>query len=95
MAAVEALSSKNITQIGVVVIVAVVVIGLLLSFVITALIARVVILVVVIGLGIFVWQQRTHIKDEFAKCHLSATFFGIHLNAPQSVVDGCRGHLQS
>lgn len=93
MAPVEALSSKNITQIGIVIIIALVVIGALLSFVISALIARVVILVVVVGLGIFVWQQRTHIKNEFAQCHLSATFFAVHLNAPQSTIDACRNGL--
>jgi hypothetical protein len=88
MAAV-ALSSDNITRVGVIIIVAIVVIGLLLSLVLTALIARIVILVVVIGLGVFVWQQRTHIKDQFDHCHLGATFFGVHVDAPRSVQRGC------
>jgi protein-S-isoprenylcysteine O-methyltransferase Ste14 len=93
MAAV-ALNSENITQIGIVIIVALVVIGALLSIVITALIARIIILVVVVGLAIFVWQQRTHVKDEINshKCNLHATFFGFHLDAPQSVVTACRNH---
>lgn len=90
MASVQALNSDDITKIGVTVIVALVVIGILLSLVITALVARIVILVVVVGLSVLVWQQRTHIKDRFDQCKLQATFFGIHLDAPQSVIDNCR-----
>lgn len=85
-----ALSSGNVTRIGLIVIAALVVVGLLLSLVLTALVARIVILVVVIGLGIFVWQQRTHIKDQFDKCHFGATFFGIHMDAPQSLHQRCQ-----
>jgi protein-S-isoprenylcysteine O-methyltransferase Ste14 len=87
-----ALGSENITKIGVVIIVALVVIGLLLSLLISALIARVIILVVVVGLAVLVWQQRTHIKNQVDNCHLGATFFGVHVNAPQSVVNQCRKH---
>ncbi|MDT4920010.1 MAG: hypothetical protein QOI15_912 [Pseudonocardiales bacterium] len=94
MAAV-ALSSDNITQIGLIVIVALVVIGAILSFVITALVARIVILVLVVGLAVVVWQQRTHLKDKFDKCELQATFFGVHFDAPDSVVQHCQKRLQS
>jgi protein-S-isoprenylcysteine O-methyltransferase Ste14 len=89
---VEALNSSNITKIGVIVIVALVVVGVLLSLLISALIARVIILVVVIGLSILVWQQRTHIKDQIDSCKLNATFFGIHVSAPQSAIEACRTH---
>jgi hypothetical protein len=91
MSNVEALNAGNITKIGVIAIVALVVIGALLSIVITALIGRIIILVVVVVLGAFVWQQRGHVQDEFNKhkCDLNATFFGIHLDAPQSVKDVC------
>lgn len=94
MTAVEALSSENITKIGIVIIAALVLIGALLSIVITKLIARVVILVVVVALGAFVWQQRTHIQDKINKnaCDLNATFFGIHLDAPASVKQACQKH---
>jgi protein-S-isoprenylcysteine O-methyltransferase Ste14 len=89
-----ALSAANITQIGIVIIVALVVIGVLLSIVITALVGRLIILALVVGLAIFVWQQRTHVKDEINshKCNLHATFFGFHLDAPQSVINACRRH---
>jgi protein-S-isoprenylcysteine O-methyltransferase Ste14 len=86
-----AIGSADITKIGVGVIIALVVIGGLLSLLITAIIGRVIILVVVVALGIFVWQQRTSIQDSINahKCDLSATFFGIHLDAPASVKQAC------
>ena len=87
---VDALGSGDITKIGIGVIIALVVLGFLLSLVITALIGRLIILAVVVGLGIWVWQQRTSLKDDIDNCHLSATFFGIHVDAPQSVVDHCK-----
>jgi Na+/proline symporter len=94
MPTVEALNAQDITKVGVIVIVALVVIGALLSIVITALIGRLIILVVVVVLAVFVWQQRGHVKDEINthKCDLNATFFGVHLDAPQSVKDRCLAH---
>lgn len=90
----EALNSNDITRVGIIVIVALVVIGILLSIVITALVGRIIILVVVVAASIFVWQQRTHVKDQINahKCDLNATFFGIHLDAPDSVKRACRTH---
>lgn len=90
VADVVALDSGNITKIGVIVIVALIVVGALLSIVITALVARVIIAVVVIGLAILVWQQRTHIKNQIDACKFGATFFGIHVDAPQSVAQHCQ-----
>jgi protein-S-isoprenylcysteine O-methyltransferase Ste14 len=92
VANVEALSSSDITKVGVIVIVALLLIGALLSIVITALIGRIIILVVVVVAAVLVWQQRTHIKDQINshKCDLNATFFGIHLDAPDSVKQACQ-----
>jgi disulfide bond formation protein DsbB len=84
-----ALSSDNITRIGLIIIVAVVVIGALLSIVITALVARIVIIVLVIGIAVLVWQQRTHLKDKFDNCDTQATFFGVHFDAPHSLTERC------
>ena len=94
MAAVEALNVQDITKVGVIVIVALVVIGALLSIVITALIGRIIILVVVVVLAVLVWQQRGHVKDQVNshKCDLNATFFGVHLDAPDSVRQACQAH---
>ena len=92
MTEVAALNAGDITKIGVGVIIALVVIGFLLSLVITAIIGRIIILVVVVVLGIFVWQQRSSIEDKVSKhkCDLSATFFGIHLDAPSDVKSYCK-----
>jgi uncharacterized membrane protein YkvI len=94
MQRVEALNVQDITKVGVIITIALVLIGILLSIVITALIARVIILLVVVVLAIFVWQQRSHVKDEINahKCNLHATYFGFHLDAPQSVISACRKH---
>jgi uncharacterized membrane protein (DUF4010 family) len=91
MSSVAALNASDITKVGVIVIVALVVVGALLSMVITAIVGRIIILALVIVAGVFVWQQRTHIKDEINtnKCNLQATFFGIHLDAPDSVKQAC------
>ena len=89
MAAVEALNSGDITKIGIGVIVALVVIGALLSIVITAIVGRIIVLAVVVALAVLVWQQRTQVKNQIESCHLSATFFGIHLSAPDSVLRKC------
>jgi protein-S-isoprenylcysteine O-methyltransferase Ste14 len=88
----EALNVQDITKVGVIVIVALLLIGVVLSFVITALIGRLIIAVVVIVLAVLVWQQRTHVKDQMNahKCDLKATFFGIHLDAPDSVRQACK-----
>jgi protein-S-isoprenylcysteine O-methyltransferase Ste14 len=90
MSSVQALNSDDITKVGVIAIIALVVVGVLLSLLITAVIARIIIVVVVVGLSVLVWQQRTHIKDKFDKCDTQATFFGIHLDAPQSIKDKCQ-----
>ncbi len=94
MSSVEALNANDITKVGLIVIVGLVVIGALLSFVITAIVGRIVILVLVVAAAAFVWQQRTHIKDEINtnKCNLHATFFGIHLDVPDSVKQACRNN---
>jgi hypothetical protein len=91
MSNVEALSAGDITKVGVIVIVALVVIGIVLSFVITALVGRIIILVAVVVLGAFVWQQRSSIQDKIAakKCNWDVSFFFIHLDPPQSVKDAC------
>ena len=86
----EALSTSDVTKIGVGVIIALFVLGALLSLMITAIVGRVIILVVVIALGVVVWQQRNHVKNQIKKCDLSVSFFGVTLNAPDDVKQQCR-----
>jgi hypothetical protein len=97
MTHVDALDAGNITKIGIGVIIALVVIGIVLSLIITAIVGRIIIAVVVIGLGIWVWQQRTSIEDSLNKhkCDLSASFFGFHVNAPQDVKHYCKTHAHT
>ena len=57
--------------------------------IVTAVIGRIIVIAVVVGLSIWVWQQRTSIKDDIDNCHLSVSFFGIDVNAPDSVVQRC------
>jgi hypothetical protein len=90
MTNVQAIDSSDITKIGIGVIVAVVVLGFLVSLVVTALIGRLIVLVVVVVLGVFVWQQRSTIQDNVKKCHLDMTFFGVHVKAPADVLAKCQ-----
>ena len=96
MTQVAALNAGDITKIGIGVIVALVVIGFLLSLVITAIIGRSVIIVIVVVLAVVVWQQRSSIHDKISKnkCDLSATFFGVHLDAPNDVKSYCSNHTK-
>jgi uncharacterized membrane protein len=84
-----ALESTDLTKLGIGIIIGLVVIGFVLSMLITAIVARVIIAALVVGAGILVWQQRTSIKDDIDNCHLSRSFFGITVNAPDSVVRRC------
>jgi hypothetical protein len=85
-----ALDSSQITKIGVGSIIGLVVVGLLLGLIITALVGRLLIAVVVIALGVLVWQQRTAIEDHVNKCQLNMTFLGVHVKAPKDVVQACQ-----
>jgi uncharacterized metal-binding protein len=89
MTSVTALDSTQITKIGVGAIIALVVVGFVLSLIITAIVGRVIIAVVVVALGILVWQQRTVIEDHVKKCQLDMSFLGIHVNAPTHVQQAC------
>ena len=85
-----ALDSNRITTIAVGTTVGLVVIGLLLGLVVSALVGRLLILVVVAVLAAVVWQQRGSIENKIDKCQLSGTYFGVHWQAPKSVVDRCQ-----
>jgi hypothetical protein len=84
-----ALDAGDITKIGVGVIIALVVIGVLLSMLITALIGRVIIAVVVIALAVLVWKQHDKIENNISAKNCSFTFFGIHLDPPDSLKKVC------
>ena len=84
------LQSDQIGKIGIGAIVALVVIGLLLSMIITKIVGRIILIVIVVALGAFVWQQRTEIQNKVDKCDLNMTFFGKKVTMPQDVLDACK-----
>lgn len=86
---VESLDAGNITKIGIGVIAALVVVGLLLSLLVTAIVGRIVVVVVVVVLAVFVWQQRTSIENKIKAHKCNLTFFGVHLNPPDSLKQFC------
>ncbi|HET6876853.1 MAG TPA: hypothetical protein VFH38_04940 [Jatrophihabitans sp.] len=94
MGMVQAISASDITKIGIGVIVAIVVIGVLLGMLITAIIGRVLIAIVVIGLGAFVWQQRSTVQDAIDShvCPPRLSFFSVHIDAPDALKHYCRSH---
>jgi hypothetical protein len=95
MTGLGALDSSQIGKVGIGVIVGIVVIGFLLSLVITAIVGRIIVLVIVVALGAFVWQQRSAIQDHVKKCDLNMSFFGVHVHAPDSVVKQCQQRMKS
>ena len=93
MAVTSALDAGDITKVGLVVIVGLVLLGALLSVIITKLLGRLLILALVVVLGVLVWTQRNAVQKAFSDraCHLDKTFFGVHLDPPDSVKQACRG----
>jgi hypothetical protein len=85
-----ALQSGDLTKIGLIATAALIVGGLLLSLVITAVVGRILILVVVVGLSVLVWQQRENIQHHIKDCQLRMTFVGVHVDAPADVIAKCR-----
>jgi Na+/proline symporter len=86
----EALDAGHITAIGVGVIVGLVLLGVLLSLVVTALVGRLIILAAVVVLAIIVWQQRGKIEDNISAHNCNLTFFGVHLDPPDSLAKYCK-----
>jgi protein-S-isoprenylcysteine O-methyltransferase Ste14 len=91
-----ALQASNLTAIGIGIIIGLLVLGVLISLVITAIVGRIIVAVVVIAAAVLVWQQRTSIQHKFdraveqRKCELSASFFGLRIDAPDRLRQACR-----
>jgi hypothetical protein len=86
---VAALDAGDVTKLGVGVIVALIVVGLVIGALITALLARVVLAVVVVVLAVVVWQQRTSIEHRIGQHKCGFSFFGVHLDPPDSLKNVC------
>jgi hypothetical protein len=85
----SSLQSGDIAKIALGVIAALVVVGGLLSLVVTKIVGRIVILVVVVVLGGAVWNQHKTIEDKVKNCDLNMTFFGVDVKAPANVKAQC------
>lgn len=86
-----ALQADDVTSIGVGIIVVIVVLGFLLSLVFAKIVAKLIVLIIVVGLGFLVWQQRTSVENKIKdKACSGYTFFGIHVDPPDSVAKDCK-----
>ena len=86
----QALNATDVTKIGVGIIVALVVIGFLLSIVITKIVGRIIVVVVVLVLAAIVWTQRVSVENKIDDRACNLTFFGVHLDPPSSFAARCR-----
>jgi hypothetical protein len=88
---VQAVNVNDITKISAGIILGLLVIGGILFLAIGRLLARLVIVVVVVGLGVAIWLQRINVTDQISKnkCNFGATFFGFHLDAPKDIKQAC------
>ncbi len=84
------LQYQNIGKIAVAIIIGLFVVGALLSLIVTKIVGRVIILIVVLALAGWVWQQRGELQDKVKKCQLTLSFFGQDVKAPQGVIDACK-----
>jgi protein-S-isoprenylcysteine O-methyltransferase Ste14 len=85
----SAVSTDDIGTIAVVVIVAIVVIGFVLGLVMNKAIGRVVLAIIVIGLGVLIWTQRESLQDRVNKCDTNVTYFGFHVNLSSDAQARC------
>jgi hypothetical protein len=92
--AAAAIGASDVTKIGIGATAALVVIGILLAVLITAFLARLIIAILVVAVAVIVWQQRASIEHRIDQqiCPAQLSFFGMHVDAPQSLQHFCRAH---
>ncbi|HEY8301718.1 MAG TPA: hypothetical protein VIG48_07455 [Jatrophihabitans sp.] len=84
-----ALDAGQVTPLGLGIIAALIVLGLVISSVITALAVRVVVAVAVVVLAFVVWQQRDHIQHRISEHRCGFSFLGVHLDPPDHLKRLC------
>lgn len=89
MTTVAALQSTDVTKVGIGTILVLLVVGILVFVAVSAIIGRIIVVLVVVGLGLLVWQQRSTVLDHINKCDLKTSFLGIDIQAPDRVVNTC------
>jgi hypothetical protein len=67
-----------------------VILGAVMSLIITKIVGRIVILVIVVVLGGAVWNQHTSIQNKVKNCDLNMTFFGVKVKLPPDVQAQCK-----
>ena len=87
-----ALTTDQITGVGIGTIAVVAVIGLIIALVVSKIVVKVIVALLVVALAVVVWTQRTAVtdaaKDAARRC--DATFFGIHIDpANEQVKQAC------
>jgi uncharacterized membrane protein YfcA len=73
----EALSTDQAKNLAIILVVGVIVLGLLISYIVGRLLARLVVLVVAAVVVVVLFTQRGAIQSAARRCE--ATFFGVHL----------------
>jgi hypothetical protein len=84
-----ALGSDQVGTIAVGVIVAIIVVGFILALVMNKVVGKVILAVVVVGLSVLVWTQRTSLEDRAHKCDTDVSFFGFHVNLSSAAQQRC------
>lgn len=87
-----ALTTDQITGVGIGTIAVIAVIGLVIALIVSKIVVKVIVVLLVVALAVLVWTQRTAVtnaaKDAAARC--DATFFGIHIDpADDRVREAC------
>ena len=87
-----ALTTDQITGVGIGTIAVIAVIGLVIALVVSKIVVKVIVALLVVALAVLVWTQRTAVtdaaKDAAQRC--DATFFGIHIDpANEQVREAC------
>ena len=86
---ITALNAGNVTALGIGVIAALIVIGIVLTALVTAIIGRILVFVVMVVLAVVVWQQRSTIENRISQHKCNFSFFGVHLDPPDSLKKYC------
>ncbi len=87
-----ALSTDQITGVGIGTIAVIAVIGLVVALLISKIVVKVIVGLLVVALAVLVWTQRTAVVDaaQDAAQRCNATFFGIHIDpANEQVKQAC------
>lgn len=72
-----ALDTDQAKLLGIGIIVAVLLIGFIISAVLTAIVGRIIVILIMVALAAVVYTQRAQIKESVNDCDVS--FFGVHL----------------